>query len=150
MAYATLTQLKDRLGLATYARLTDRAAGVTANDSVGQEVLDQAHAIADSYLSVRYATPVDLAQRPEVGVVLAARVLDVAEGMAWRGSPFVGDMPARVRYVASEGERWLRDVADGRVHLPAAAPPASRTASDDSPRFSGTERVLRGEELEEL
>lgn len=150
MAYITTNQLKSRLGDTIYARLTDRIAGVTANATIAQEIVDQAEAIADSYLAVRFATPVNLVERPELATILAARVLDVAEGIAWRGSPFASDVPDRVRLVVDQAERWLRDVSAGAIALPAAAVPNAAVAVNDGPRFSASERVFSAEDLEGL
>ncbi|MBI5863267.1 MAG: DUF1320 family protein [Planctomycetes bacterium] len=150
MAYVTLQQLKDRLGASAYARLTDRAAGTTASDVVGQQIVDEAEADANSRLAVRYATPVDLAARPEVATVLAARVLDLAEALAWHTSPLMGDVPDRVRLLRADAVRWFEQVAAGRIHLPAAAPPGSTAAVDDAARSSGGGRAFTAGELDGL
>jgi phage gp36-like protein len=150
VAYATLQQLKDRLGTALYARLTDRVAGATANDTVGQQIVDEAQAEADSYLAQRYATPVDLSAHPEVANTLTARVLDIAEYVAWKGSPFVSELPPRVQQLYDAAGEWLRAVARGEFPLPATSPPTSRTAVDDSPRYAAEERVFTRDELDGL
>ncbi|GAG33214.1 unnamed protein product, partial [marine sediment metagenome] len=56
MAYITITQLSARLGSTLYARLTDRVNGTSADAAVAQQIVDEAEAVADNYLSVRYAT----------------------------------------------------------------------------------------------
>lgn len=150
MTYVTLQQLKDRLGTPAYARLTDRVAGETPSDAVGQQIVDEAQAQADSYLATRYATPIDLSARPEVAHVLEARVLDLAEYRAWQSSPFVGDVPDRVRLVYESAVRWFESVAEGRTLLPAAAPPASITARTGAPQYSSADRVFTAEELDGL
>jgi phage gp36-like protein len=148
MAYVTTAQLQARLGSALYARLTDRVNGTTADGTVAQQIVEEASAHADGFLAVRYATPVDLMEHPELVMSLSARVLDLAEYLAWRASPFVGDVPERVRLVHIEAQRWLESVAAGRVHLPAAAPPASRVAEDDGPRFRSSRRRFSDGELD--
>ena len=150
MAYVTLQQLKDRLGQSLYDRLTDRINGTTGNDAVGQQIVDEAEALVHSYLARRYATPVDLTAHPELADVLAVRVLDVAEYVAWRGSPFVSDVPDRVEVLHGQAVRWLEAVAAGRVELPASSPPRSRVASDDGPRYAATERKFTADELDGL
>lgn len=150
MAYITTTQLSARLGSTIYARLTDRINGTTADPDVAQQIVDEAEALADSYLAKRYATPVDLSARPELSDVLMARVLDLAEWIAWKGSPFVGDVPERVRALGTEAMGWLEAVAAGKIHLPAASPPPGPTAEDDAPRFSAEDREFTRDELDGL
>jgi phage gp36-like protein len=150
VAYVTLQQLKDRVGTSLYSRLTDRVNGTIANDTVGQQVVNEAEAEANSRLAVRYATPVDLAANPELADVLAARVLDLAESIAWSGSPFMGDVPDRVRSLRSAAFEWFDAVAAGRIHLPAATLPRSTTAVDDTAKVSATERKFTAAELEGL
>jgi phage gp36-like protein len=149
MAYITTTQLSERLG-ALYARLTDRVSGKTADSAVAQQIVDEAEAQANSHLARRYATPVDLSAHPELAQILEARVLDLAESIAWRASPFVSDVPDRVRLLSDEAMRWFRAVAAGDVDLPAVSPPASRTAADDAPRVSDSDRKFTAEELDGL
>lgn len=150
MAYATTTDLSNRLGATLYARLTDRVDGTTASATVAQQILDEAEAVLESYLARRYATPVDLGANPELANVLMARALDLAEFMAWKGSPFVSDVPERVRVVYEDTLRWLSAVAAGQATLPAARPPASPMAGDDGPRYSATDRKFTHEELDGL
>lgn len=150
MAYVTKEQLESRLGSPIYARLTDRVAGETADDAVGQALADEASALADGWLSVRYATPIDLVAHPELADVLATRVLDLAESIAWQNSPFVGDMPERLRFVADAARRWFEQLAAGAVNLPAANPPAGRAAVNDEPWASSAERQFSRDELDGL
>lgn len=137
MAYVTTTQLSDRLGVTLYARLTDRVNGASANATVAQEIAAQAEALANGFLARRYATPIDLSAHPELADVLRTRVLDIAEFLAWRSSPFVTDIPERVRLVHDEATGWLEAVARGGLDLPAAAPPAPRVAADEGPPLRG-------------
>jgi len=150
VAYITTADLSQRLGPTLYARLTDRTNGTTLNNTVGQQIVDEAEAEANSYLSKRYATPVNMTQHPELADVLALRVLDLAEYMAWKSSPFVSDIPGRVKAVHEDARRWLERVAAGAVHLPASSPPAASTAEDDSPRYSGRTRAFTEDELDGL
>lgn len=53
MAYVTTTQLSNRLGSTLYARLTDRVNGASADATVAQQIVDEAEAVADSYLATR-------------------------------------------------------------------------------------------------
>ncbi len=148
MAYITTTQLSARLGSTLYARLTDRVNGSVSDVTVAQQVVDEAEAEADSYLSVRYATPVDLTTHPELSNVLEARVLDLAEHAAWQGSPFVNDVPQRIQTLYAAALKWFESAAAGAVNLPSATPAAGPTAEDDSPRYSARERTFTGDELD--
>lgn len=150
MAYVTATDLSKRLGATVYARLTDRVNGKTADDAVGDQIVAEAEGEADSYLAARYATPIDLSRHPELADVLVQRVLDLAEYLAWRGSPFVSDIPNRVQTLYDDARRWLAALAAGDVELPAVTPPASRTAADDAPRYRATPRTFTAEELDGL
>jgi len=150
MAYITTNDLSQRLGTTLYARLTDRVNGATASATVAQQIVDEAEAAANSYLARRYRTPVDLTARPEVAKVLAARVLDLAEAAAWRGSPFVSDPPQRVELLYADALRWFQDVAAGQVPLPASAPLAGPTADNDGPRYTATPRTFTADELDGL
>lgn len=150
MAYITTTQLSNRLGSALYARLTDRVAGATANATVAQEIVDEAEALVNGELARRYRTPVDLAARPELGALLAARTLDVAEFIAWKTSPFVSDIAERVRLNFEEAQQWLMSVARGDVPLPAATPPASTSSIEDGPFVAGGGQSFTHDELDGL
>ena len=150
MAYVTTTNLSDRLGATLYARLTDRVNGTTADDAVAQQIIDEAEAWANSYLARRYATPVDLTAHPELGSMLAVRVLDLAEYGAWKSSPFVSDPPQRISVMLNAALSWFEDVAVGRALLPAATPPGAPTATNDAPRYVAQPRAFTGEELDGL
>ncbi|MGE0481813.1 MAG: phage protein Gp36 family protein [Phycisphaerae bacterium] len=150
MAYITVTQLSERLGATIYTRLTDREGGKAASAAVAAQIVAEAEAEADSYLARRFATPVDLSARPELAAVLQARVLDLAEHGAWKGSPFVNDLPSRVRALYAAAIAWFEEVARGAVELPAAAPAAGRVATNDAARVSGSARTLTADELDGL
>lgn len=150
VAYITITQLEARLGSPLYARLTDRAAGTTADASVAQRIIDEAEAIANSYLARRYATPIDLGSQPELASILEARVLDLAEYAAWKESPFVGEVPGRVRACYTAALRWFEHLADGDIALPARSSPASRNAVGGEVFFQSSERRFTADELEGL
>lgn len=150
MAYADIDDLKDRLGLTLYARLTDRQAGQAADNGVAGDIVAEAEALVDSYVAQRYAAPIDLTAHPELALTMKARTLDIAEWIAWRTSPFVNDIPARVQMLSETALAWLRDVAAARVTLPAAAAPAGPTAQHDGPRFTAQPRAFSANELNGL
>ncbi|MFH1745671.1 MAG: phage protein Gp36 family protein [Planctomycetota bacterium] len=150
MAYITTSDLSQRLGTTLYARLTDRVSGTTASSTVAQQIIDEAHGLANSYLCKRYATPIDLVSHPELNSLLQSRVLDIAEYLAWRGSPFVNDVPNRIQSLYDDARQWFESVAAGEIHLPADSPPSGRVAEDDSPRFNSRPREFTADELDGL
>jgi phage gp36-like protein len=150
MAYISTSDLSARLGATVYARLTDRVAGTTANAAVAQQIVDEAEGEANAYLSRRYATPVDVAAHSELVDVLKARVLDLAEYLAWKGSPFVNDLPSRVRALCEETRGWLERLAAGALELPASGPLPPPVAASDAPRYAAPPRVFTAEELDGL
>lgn len=150
MAYITTSDLLARLGTPLYARLTDRVNGTTADSGVAQEIVSEAEGLANAHLARRYATPVDLSAHPEVAAVLRARVLDVAEHLAWRTSAFTTAVPDRVVLVQDEALRWFEAVGRGEILLPAAAAPASTKATDDAPRSTSSARKFTADELDGL
>ncbi len=150
MPYITIAQLRQRLGPTLYARLTDRETGTREDEAAAQEIVNGAEAEANSYLARRYATPVDLTARPELADILASRVLDLAEFAAWRSSPFISDPPQRVHLLYATALAWFESVGAGRIVLPAIAPPASTSATDDRPRHSGSGRVFTASDLDGL
>lgn len=150
MAYITTTQLEARLGTPLYSRLTDRVAGASADAAVAAQIVDEAEAVANSYLARRYVTPIDLSERPEVSNVLEARVLDLAEYGAWKGSPFVGEIPGRVWSCYSSALQWFERIATGEIPLPASAAPASRNAAGGEVYFDSNERRFTATELDGL
>jgi phage gp36-like protein len=90
----------------------DLAFGVTeANEletpAVGRiaQALAMAIATADSYMAVRYVTPVDSA-----GAVLRHAVLDIARYTLWDDRA-----PEEVRLRYEDALKWLRDVAAGKA-----------------------------------
>ena len=151
MPYITITDFQNRLGTTIYARLTDRVSGTTADATVAQQIVDEAEGVADSYLATRFATPIDLSAHPELTDVLTARVLDLAEYLAWRNSPFVSDLPERVRLLGDEATRWFSGVAAGWLELPASRPPETTPLTKpDSPEAVSQPRLFTREELDGL
>lgn len=141
MAYTNVAALQSRLGDRLYARLTDRVAGVTADSTVAQLVLDESEAEINGILARRYVVPVDVGGNPALAALLAARTLDGAEYRVWRTSPFTSELPGRVRALHGQLRDWLDALADGRIELAAV-----RTA-EDSPRHSSVARKLTHDEL---
>ncbi len=81
----------------------------SASDRINQS-LAMATATADSYVSTRYATPVE-----SVGDVLRRAVLDIARHALWDNRA-----PDEVRTRYEDALRWLRDVSAGKATLTTA------------------------------
>lgn len=148
MAYAVAADLLARVGEVLYARLTDRTDGVAGDTAVASAIVTEAEALVNAELARRYATPLDLTASPELAEVLKARTIDLAEYLAWRGSPFVTDIPQRVRLLYDGVQRWLDDIAQGRLLLPSATPLPPTAAIDAGPVYSSAPRAFSADELE--
>jgi phage gp36-like protein len=133
-----------------YARLTDRVNGASADENIAQEIVDQAEAEANTHLAARYSTPINLAQHAELADVFRRRVLDLAECLAWRASPFVSDLPNRVNVLHDDAQRWFQHIAAGELRLPAAREPRGKPWPNDRPRYVRTTRPFTADELEHL
>lgn len=150
MAYITTGQLSQRVGATLYARLTDRVSGASPDSAVAQQIIDEAEAETNAILAHRYATPIDLAEHPELANTVAARVLDIAEFIAWKASPFVSEVPLRVQRLYSNATAWLNAVARREAVLPADRPPAERIAESDAAQFVAAPRTFTAAELDGL
>ena len=141
MSYCTAAQLLDRYGAKELAeiatpddlavvsgplmRLTvaggdrsahgadETAAADAALARIGAAI-DQAGRLIDSYLGGRYALPLD-------GAVVAASPLPAGCGDLARETLHDDRLPEIVARRADAVRRWLRDLADGRVHLEGVA-----------------------------
>lgn len=155
MAYATLADLKARLGSATsppgpYQRLTDRTAMTTADDAVGQALLDEAAGVVSAYLAGRYAVPVDASSDMGLAAFLRGTTLDLAEYRAWQSSPIRKEMPGSVQAAYDNAIALLRRIADGDLPLPSAAALPGSTATGTTAEAVGTPRVFTNEAMEGL
>ena len=147
MAYATLDDLKQRLASNTdppglYEQLTDRVSFTTANDAVGQEILDAAHGEVNGWLAKRYAVPIDVSTDTTLAQRLKGVTLDLCEKVAWETSTARTTTPKRVGENYSEAIAWLRDVAAGKASLPAVAAFPGPAADGASATALGRDQVF--------
>ena len=147
MAYVVISAFQDRLGSLMYARLTDRVNGNAANATVAQQILDEADAEINSYLSRRYVTPVDTTGDGLLAQMLQSRTLDAAEYHAWRNSPFTSDLPARVKEAYRQLLDWLENVQLGRIVLSAARAATAALEESETPRYVSRPRSFTAEEM---
>lgn len=120
--YATLAELKDYLGSTTlYPQLTDRVTGASADDVVGQNALDGAEALMNSYLGVVYDVPVAVTDS-QVAKLLKNCALDLAEYELWQaGGTKRNETPQRVTDSYDNWIDFLQRIAAGKAVLPSAA-----------------------------
>jgi len=147
MSYATITDLKALLG-ADYAALTDRQTFVTADDAVGQEIVDAAEGLFNGYVAKRYTVPVDVSSDTTLAQSVKYHVLRLAQKVAWENCPPRRTVPPRVEEAYKATVAWLQDVAAGRVSLPGASEIASATADGAAATATGHARVCTEDAME--
>lgn len=144
MSYLTNNDLELRVGSAAYVQLADDDGDGNADAAVVDEIRRAAEGEVDSYLATRFAVPIDTSTFPELADVLRSITLDLAEyRLRIRRPP----APAHVldRYMTAL--RWLRDVADGRVALPAASPLPTAANRGVIAKSIGEPRLLTRDEF---
>lgn len=139
MTYITAADIEARLGTAAYIALTDDEATGSANAARVDEARLGAIGEADSYLAVRYATPIDLSPHAELAALLKSFVLDLAEYRLHGRRPPVPDDIVRRR---QEAVTWLSRVAGGAVQLPVTAAVESNRSRGLLAEVSGSQRVF--------
>lgn len=141
MAYATLSDLRSRLGSQVSAsdpgifqQLTDKNAATTESTSVATVALDAASGIIDMKLGVKYAVPI-VTTNTTVLAVLNGYTLDITEWKVWKEHPQRKTIPARVQTAYDEAIQMLDDLVLGNATLPSDVPLAGNTA--DGAEFTG-------------
>lgn len=142
MSYATQTDLETRYGVRELAAITARP-GTPAGEvdaAVVALALADAAAVVDSYLGVRYATPLPLPAPP--------RVVDLACQIA-RYRLQEQRASDRVRQDYTDALAFLRDLSGGRATLPGLSLPVppgqgSGVVGVAAPPVTFTDSVLRG------
>lgn len=128
MAYATLTDLKLRLGQnisSTNPGLYDQATSrvppwTTADDTVGQAALDWSEARVNAKVNVRYEIPVSLSDG-QTAAMLLGLVLDLAAYHLYATHPHEGnEVPARIQSAYDDAVETLNQIAEGKCVLPSA------------------------------
>jgi phage gp36-like protein len=141
MAYAVLADLKQRLGSQTtppglYEQLTDRLSATTADDAVGQALLDDAQATVDQKLAGRYAVPIDTTGDATLAAWLKNASLVIATWNGWSRHPIRSRLKENVEADYKAVMKTLEAIAAGIEELPAASvlPPHGSTLSGPRPR----------------
>ena len=143
MAYCTSEDIELRIGRQDLTALSDYDADGAPDPTVVAGAIDSAQALIDSYLSVRFAVPVELASGgcPDA---LRARAVGLSVYFLRLGRDSVTDS---VRAQYQDDVAWLRQVVAGTVSLgveprPAASVGSPRVNCESTPRLFG-----RGEPL---
>ena len=138
--YATTTELIARFGSseeAAYA--TDAESTGTPSTTVLDECIDTAEGEINSYLSVRYETPVDTSLDSSVENLLRGVTLDISEFHVLNRGPNVSEQKT------AQYERrieWLKMIAKGEANLTGGAELPGTEASDNLASWSGSDREL--------
>lgn len=149
MAYTNIDDLKALLG-ADYGPLTDRQNFTTADDVVGQEIVDAASGLFNGYVAKRYAVPVSVDGDATLAQAVKYHVLRLAAKVAWENCPPRRTIPPRVEEAYKATVAWLEDVAAGRVSLPGASEIAAATADGTSATAVGNTRIATETAMEGL
>ena len=147
MAYASLTDLEQRLGSAVYVQLTDDVGTGEPDADVANEALRGAEGEVNSFLGRRYAVPVETAGEEQLAAVLKSVTLDLAEYRLHARRP---TMPEDVRRRREAAFRWLQLVAAGQAVLPSSRELADNPALAQAGEVTGPPRVLSRTEMERL
>ena len=147
MAYASLTDLEQRLGSAVYVQLTDDVGTGVPDADVANEALNGAEGEVNSFLGRRYAVPVEAAGEAQLAAVLKSVTLDLAEYRLHARRP---TMPEDVRRKREAAVRWLQLVAAGQAVLPSSRELADNPALAFAGEVTGSPRVLSRKEMERL
>jgi phage gp36-like protein len=107
MAYATRTDMTLRYGEAEIASLEDADNVGAGDEAVTARALEDASEEVDSYVAVRYQTPL-----PSVPAPLARAVCDIARFRLYKDRP-----TEEVKYRYERSVKWLEHLAAGKVLL---------------------------------
>jgi phage gp36-like protein len=132
VAYASKQDMIERYGTDPLVELTDRAQPYTGAivDAVLDRALSDAGAVIDSYISARYALPLD-----PVPVVLVPH----ACALAWHAL-HRDRRPDEVRQAYEDAFAFLRALSDGRARLDVSGTQPPSAPADA--RVEGPERIF--------
>ena len=137
MAYCTDDDIETRIGASDLAALADYDGDGVADAGVVARAIEDADALIDSYLSVRFSVPVS-----PVPDVLRTCAVNLAVYFLRLGRDSVTE-DVRAQYEADAA--WLRDVAAGMASL--GVEPAPQEGSGAAGvRFESDERIFGRDE----
>ena len=147
MSYIINDDIELRLGTARYTQLTDDAGTGSPNTAVADEVRLGAEGELDSYLSQRYAVPIDLTIHAELTGVLKSAVLDLTE---YRLHARRREVPVDVIAKRDQALAWLAKIARGEASLPSVAEIAGNAARGIRGTAVGETRTMTRDELSDF
>jgi phage gp36-like protein len=147
MAYVTNEDIEAWLGSEAYIALTDDSGTGSADTTKVVEARLGAEGEANSYLSTRYAVPVDVSSEPEIEAVLKSFVVDLVSYRLHSRRPPVPDDVVRRR---EEAITWLSRVASGVVQLPASVALKESTVLGTLGEAAGPERAMTREGMRDF
>lgn len=141
MAYLTQSDMVDRLGEPEMIALTDMSGSGAINSAIVTRALEEASSLVDSYLSRRYAVPVD----PAPPALLSA-VADIAHFTLNRLHA-----PDAVIARHKAALAWLQKLADGSAELVGVAGvEATEAAPSGGLKVSAPDRRVSASDLDQF
>ena len=138
MAYVTNTEVIASIGNDKAAQLTTDSGTVPSTTEL-DKARDGSEGLVNSYLGKLYTVPVDLAAHPDVDATLTAFVIAITVYQLYLRRP---PIPDDITTARDNAIAWLKDVAAGKVVLPAATAPASATTNEPSLEYGSNEQNL--------
>ena len=137
MAYVTNAQLIEAMGGdGIVAKYTDDTGSTPTADTI-TEMIARADGMMDSYIAMRYATPVDTSTYPKTAAVL--RACSIA--LAAFNIQAIRDMVAPdIKARRETWLEWLKGLAKGEIEIPAGTELPGPTSVTDSVFVSETRR----------
>lgn len=143
--YITSEDLEKRVGAKAFVQLADDDGDGTADPDVISEIRLGALGEVNSYLGVRYETPIDTDVHTKLVGLLKSISLDMAEfRLRLRRPPVPEEVTARRNVTL----KWLRDVAASRVSLPSITQLATNRTHGPIAKVLGVPRVLSRDSLD--
>lgn len=136
MAYIINSDIIARVGSNTAVQLSADS-GDVVDAAVLDEVRQSTEGEINGYVGRRYAVPVDLSAHPELAATLKGFALDVAAYRLHARRPPVAEDIRRMR---EEAIKWLKDVSNGVIVLPATVTPASSTSDQPTAAWGSSEQ----------
>lgn len=144
MTYVTNADIEERLGTQAYVQLTDDEGTGSADTDKVDEARLGAEGEVDSYLSRRYAVPIDVVTHSELAGLLKSITLDLVEFRLHSRRP---PMPHAAVEKRDAAVGWLTAVSEGRISLPSDSELPANEAQGLRADSAGNPRVLTEDEM---
>jgi phage gp36-like protein len=146
MSYATLADLRERLGERLYVQLTDDAGTGVADENKAKGSLRAAAGEMDGYLARRYAVPIDTSGEESLAGLLKSLMLDLAE---YRLHARRWPVPEIIKEKRDAAMHWLKKAGEGEVRMPRNKE-LPLNAAELHTKSSGNKRVLSRDTMKNL